>query len=139
MKATVASLALAALPCLAGAPAASAEETGIKVPSGQKITPVEILWEKHFVGQEEQTWVILRFLAPEIAKDGGSVDFEQAAEDMEHICESIGLPLAKMFGPGIDQVMVTLMERQVERGERAMGVTQYMSAYEVRQGACQWR
>lgn len=109
------------------------------VPSGQAMVPYEALWEDHV--QEDgtrETWLILRFLAPEISKIGGRIDFAGAEPDLDFLCASVGLPLARMTGGGVDQIIVTLLEKPLARGVRDAHVTKYMSAYRVSGQTCEW-
>ena len=126
----VAFAGLAALPVMAAEP--------MKVPSGQILLPYEFLWEDHLdEGAKGEAWMILRFLAPGIAKAGGTVKFEEAEKDIEFICATVGLPLAVSTG-AVDQIIVNLMDQPLPRGESDSEVTQYMGAYRVVDGKCEW-
>lgn len=117
-------------------PAAAAEP--MAVPSGQIMLPYEFLWEDHLdEGTKGEAWMILRFLAPEIAKAGGKIKFEDAEKDIEFICNKVGLPLAASTG-AVDQIIVNLMDRPIARGESDSDVTQFMGAYRVVSGRCEW-
>lgn len=109
------------------------------VPSGQAMLPYEALWEDHLAeGVDGETWLILRFLAPGIAKSGGAVSFADAEPDLDFICTQVGLPLAELTGGGVDQIIVTFLDKPLPRGERDASVTQFMNAYRVVKGACKW-
>lgn len=117
----------------------SAGEGQVDVPSGQMILPYEALWEDHRAeGESGETWLILRFLAPQIAKAKGRITYGDAAPDIDQLCREIGLPLAAMTGGGVDQIVVTLMDQPLPRGARDAAVTQFMSAYRVIEGDCIW-
>ncbi len=114
-------------------------QTLMKVPTGQVMLPYEALWEDHLSeGIDGETWLILRFLAPEIARDGGRVNYEMAAEDLDFLCRTIGIPLVDLTGGGVDQIIVTLSDKPVARGVRDPDATQYMNAYRLVQGQCEW-
>lgn len=131
--------ALLTVLALALAGPAMAAEGQVAVPSGQMVLPYEALWEDHpSEGEGGETWLILRFLAPEIAKVKGKFTYGDAAPDIDHLCQEIGLPLAAMTGDGVDQIIVTLMDQPLPRGARDTAVTQFMSAYRVTEGACIW-
>ncbi|MEM9639279.1 MAG: DUF6497 family protein, partial [Pseudomonadota bacterium] len=65
----------------------------LEVPSGQPVELYEVLIDE--VGAD--TWLRFRFLAPEIARNGGSVDFAQAEPDLEHLCQAVALPYLAEF------------------------------------------
>ena len=101
--------------------------------------PYEVLWEAQDVSGTTEIWMILRFIAPEIAREGGSVAYEVAVEDLDHICTEIGLPLVATFGFAVDQVVVTLMDFPVARGQAAPEITQYRAAYAIADETCLWQ
>lgn len=111
----------------------------LAVPSGQLVLPYEALWEDHVnEGEKGETWLVLRFLTPEIAKAKAKLEFADASPDIDFICENIGLPLVEMTGGGVDQIVVTMMDIPIPRGKRDPSVTQFMSAYRVNEGVCIW-
>lgn len=111
----------------------------LKVPSGQLVLPYEALWEDHVnEGASGETWLILRFLTPDIAQAKGKISYGDAAPDIDFLCEQVGLPLADLTGGGVDQIIVTLMDQPILRGKRDPAVTQFMSAYRVEEGRCIW-
>ncbi len=114
-------------------------EDGLNVPSGQLVLPYEALWEDHLAeGTSGETWLILRFLTPEIAKAKGKLKFGDAVPDIDFLCEQVGLPLVAMTGGGVHQIIVNLMDQPIARGQRDTDVTQFMNAYRVEKGACIW-
>ncbi|NOX73337.1 MAG: hypothetical protein GXP03_06865 [Alphaproteobacteria bacterium] len=125
--------ALAVLLMLA-LPAQAAEK--LAVPTGQLILPYEALWEDH--PESGEVWLVLRFLAPEIAKAKGKISYDDATPDIDFLCENVGLPLVESTGGGVDQIIVTLLDAPLARGERDKKVTRYMNAYRVDQGVCEW-
>ena len=108
---------------------------GLVLPSGQRVTPHEVLWEP----QEElgETWVVMRFIAPRVARDGGDIDFERAEADFAALCASVGQPLVALTG-GADQIIVELIDRAFPRGEPAPEATALRNAFRLEGGACQW-
>jgi hypothetical protein len=109
--------------------AASAEG----VPSSQPVVLWQILWER-VDGQGTQA--VLRFLAPEIARDGGSVGFDSAQADMDWLCESHGVPIAALPNARSDSIVVELMDRPIQRGETDSGVTRFFAVYRVDANRC---
>ena len=134
----VARVTLVRLALVALASSAFAEEAGVDVPgapSGQAITYVETVQ-----GQPgpEGLAVRFRFLAPQIARDGGTVDAEAAQADMEWLCETFALPRLPATGPVPSQVIISLADQAVPFGETAPEVTQYFEAYSLLDGHCVW-
>ncbi|MGV6811653.1 MAG: DUF6497 family protein [Brevirhabdus sp.] len=120
--------ALALCAALVAAPAVATE---IIVPSGQLIVPFEVLAEAH--GTE--TWLILRYLAPEIA-DGMTYDVVEP--DLDHLCATEGPRQAELYAAPVDQIIVTLLDQPLERGQSNPDVIQYFGAYRLIDGACIW-
>ncbi|WP_299406404.1 DUF6497 family protein [uncultured Roseobacter sp.] len=106
----------------------------LEVPSGQPIELYEVLIDE--VGAE--TWLRFRFLAPEIARDTGTVDFAQAEPDLEHLCVQVALPYLAEFNLSPEIVAVTLLDRPVEFGVTNPDATQFIDLFRVTSGACVW-
>jgi len=124
---------------LATTPISASAAKLLAVPSGQVLVPYEALWEDRLHnGETAETWLILRFLAPDIARKGGRITFDDAEADLGFLCETVGIPLARSTGGGVDQIVVTLLDRPLPRGERNPDVTQFGNAYRIVDNACQW-
>jgi uncharacterized protein DUF6497 len=122
-------LALIALPLRAA--------DGLHVPTGQVLLPYEALWEDHpDEGASGETWLVLRFLTPEIARDLGKFAYRDVLPDFDFICENIGLPLIESSGGGVDLLIVTLLDAPLARGALDRKVTQFNNIYRVDQGGC---
>lgn len=108
----------------------------ISVPSGQ---PIEFLDVIRGVDGAEGTALRYRFLAPEISRDIAHVNFAQAAEDMEALCQEYILPRIEVAPGGLpDQIIIVLSDRAVEFGVADPDATQYFEAYRPEDGACFW-
>ncbi|MEM7487712.1 MAG: DUF6497 family protein [Pseudomonadota bacterium] len=118
----------AALLCLLTG-AASAEG----VPSGQAIVLWQVLWERV---EGQGTQAVMRFIAPGIARDGGTVGFDAATTDMDWLCESHGLAIADLPTARSDSVVITLMDRPVPRGVTDPDATQFFGTYLIENGEC---
>ncbi len=119
--------------------ASNAQEGGLRVPSGQYLLPYETLWEDHLTeGKSGETWLILRFLAPDISKSGGKIGFAEAEPDLLYLCKTVGLKLAEITGGGVDQIVVSLLSKPIPRGARDPSITQFMNAFRVVDGGCTW-
>ena len=61
----------------------------LHVPSGQPVTLQDVIRsEDGPLGAALR----FRFVAPQIAREGGTVDFETASADMMELCQSFALP-----------------------------------------------
>ena len=78
-------------------------ETAFTVPSGQDVTLFETRLDAD--GPAGRT-LRLSFVAPAIARDGGTVGFDAAARDMAHLCQTVALP--RLRDQGADQVVIAL-------------------------------
>lgn len=115
--------------------AAEGGEALIAVPSGQAVTLQEVIWNAPGV---EGLTLRFRFLAPGIARAGGSVSFDQAVADMQALCESYALPRIAAFGPAPAQVIISLADRPLPFGEADPEATQFFEAFSIADGVCIW-
>lgn len=87
----------------------------------------------------EERWLVMRYLAPQIARDGGSLGYEDVAEEMDALCNGEGLSTALAHESPVDQIVITLMDRVVERGQPDPEATQFIASYDVTEAGCEWR
>lgn len=128
-------------PCGAGLAFAGAEGEGVipgdghavAVPSGQIVTLQDVIWN---VPGVDGLTLRFRFVAPAIG--AGGVDFDVAAADMQHLCDSYVLPRVPEFEPRPEQVVISFSEAPVPFGEPAPDVVQFFESYRIENGACQW-
>lgn len=102
------------------------------VPSGQSVTLTEVLEDA--VGGED--WLRMRFVAPQIARDGGTVSHEAAAADFIHLCDDVALPYLVEFSLAPDVVVISLMDRAVEFGATDPDATQFFEAFRIVDDTC---
>jgi hypothetical protein len=122
-----AALALLAAPALA--------ET-VAVPSGQAVTLLDVI--RDAPGDEGLT-VRFRFVAPAIARDGGTVGFAEAEADMQHLCDTYALPRAlTVTGPRPERIVIALSDRPVAFGAAAPEATQFFEVYAIDGDTCRW-
>lgn len=108
----------------------------IAVPSGQPVSLQDVILNQP--GPEGLT-ARFRFLAPEIARQGGSIDFDTASLDMDHLCNSYALPrVLTGTGPRPGQIIVSLSDVPVIFGEITPQATQFFEAYTVENDTCVW-
>ncbi|MCY1127344.1 DUF6497 family protein [Frigidibacter sp. RF13] len=130
MKLFAASLTLLVMPL-----AALAEDVPIPVPSGQTVTYFETI--QNAQGPEGLTYRF-RFIAPAIARDGGTIDADTALLDMEYLCNTFALGAIPSTGPQPAQIVVSLADRPVPFGEPAPEATQFFEAFRPEDGSCIW-
>lgn len=106
----------------------------IEVPSGQEITLQDVIWN---APGPDGLALRFRFLAPGIAP-GGGVDFETAAADMQHLCDTYALPRIADQGPHPEQVIISLSDVSVAFGEAAPEATQFFESFRIENGVCVW-
>lgn len=115
--------------------AGSATGEAIMVPSGQEVRLIEVVQAAPGPGG---LTVRFRFLAPAIARDGGSIGPEAAQADMAHLCEAYVMPRLANIGPAVAEVVISLADRAVAFGAADPEATQFFEAYRVEGGACIW-
>ncbi|GGW36096.1 hypothetical protein GCM10011452_25680 [Gemmobacter lanyuensis] len=111
------------------------DAAAIAVPSGQAVTLQDVIWNA--AGPNGLT-LRFRFLAPQIAREAGDVDFETASADMLALCQSFALPRLAELGPQPQQIIISLADRVVPFGETSPDATQYFEAYSIENGTCIW-
>lgn len=129
MRPATLSLALA----LGLSPAALRADEPIPVPSGQTVTWIDTISDAQ--GPEGLT-ARFRFLAPAIAREGGTVSLEAAHADMAFLCDTWVIPRLSGIGPQPVQVVVSLSDRPVPFGEADPEATQFFEAYRPEDGLC---
>ncbi|MGB3146903.1 MAG: DUF6497 family protein [Paracoccaceae bacterium] len=117
------------------APKAPKGSGAVEVPSGQEIRFVEMIQDTAGVGGLTYRF---RFVAPAIARDGGSVSQEEAIEDMQAICENFALPRLASTGPVPAQIIISFADRPVVFGEANPDATQYFEAFSPADDSCIW-
>ncbi|MBQ4827466.1 hypothetical protein J4729_23400 [Leisingera sp. HS039] len=127
---------LAVIPLALTVLSASAAEP-VAVPSGQPVTLAEVLLDEA-PGQAGETWARFRFLAPEIARETGSVSYEAAAPDMDHLCETLAVPYLAGRGLTAARVVISLSDRMVPFGAQDPAATQFFEAYRPEAAGCMW-
>lgn len=124
---------LAAVPFAIHALSAAAEP--VAVPSGQAVTLAEVLLDEAS-GQPGQTLARFRFLAPEIARETGTVSYEAAAPDMDHLCDTLVLPYLAQHGLAPARVVISLSDRMIPFGAQDPAATQFFEAYRPEAAGC---
>lgn len=107
----------------------------IGVPSGQVVTLQDVIWNAP--GPDGMV-ARFRFVAPAIARDGGTVDFDAASADMAALCQSYALARLAEFAPAPSQVIISMADQPLPFGEAAPDATQFFEAYTIKGNTCIW-
>lgn len=113
-------------------PGTAMAEKMITVPSGQPLTLGEVLIDD----TQGEDWIRFRFIASEIGDAG--VNYEQAAPDMDFLCQHLALPYLAEYGLTSPRIIISLSSRMVEFGKSTPDVTQYFEAYRPENNTCIW-
>ncbi len=106
----------------------------VDVPSGQSVTLQEVLVEK----MAAETWLRFRFIAPQIARDGGTVTYDQAGPDMASLCNTLAIPYLAHYDLTGDVVVISLADRATEFGSADPDATQFFEAFRIQDNDCIW-
>ncbi len=107
----------------------------LALPSGQKVRWLETLRD---IGGPAGLTYRFRFLAPAIAKKGGTVSAEAVQDDMQALCDGFALPRLPHQGPRPEELVISLSDKPVAFGAATPGVTQYFEAYRPDGATCAW-
>ena len=104
----------------------------VAAPSGQSLELKEVLLDEN----PGALWVRFRFVAPAIARDGGTVGHASAARDMVHLCETLAAPYVAEQKLAPERVVISLSDRWVAFGEQDPEATQFFEAYRLESARC---
>lgn len=107
----------------------------ILVPSGQSVTLQDVIWNS--AGPDGPV-ARFRFVAPAIARSGGTVDAAQVGQDLLHLCQNIVLRRLTEKGALPPAVVVSIADRAVTFGETIPDATQYFESYRIKGNTCVW-
>ncbi|MCF6317159.1 MAG: DUF6497 family protein [Marinosulfonomonas sp.] len=106
----------------------------ISVPSGQPVEFFEVIWEV----EGDLNIYRFRYIAPEIARDGGSIGFDTAERDIKHLCETSALPALIEQSRPVDRIVISISDREVAFGKPDPDATQFFEVYSPDGAACIW-
>ncbi len=106
----------------------------ISVPSGQPVEFYEVIWEE----EGDLNIYRFRYIAPQIARDQGRINFEQAEADIKHLCESSALPGLINQNRVADKIIISISDRKVTFGKPAPEATQFFEVYTPDGATCKW-
>ncbi|ABV92466.1 hypothetical protein Dshi_0721 [Dinoroseobacter shibae DFL 12 = DSM 16493] len=98
------------------------------LPSGLRPIALPALVEE----QAGEPVLVLRYVAPEIARARGLYDYDALAEDFLALCARD----AEADGP--EKVIVVLQDRAVPRGQANPDATQYVESFRRTATGCDW-
>ena len=102
------------------------------MPSGNDIYLQEILYEL----RDDQSRVArFRYVMPLIRQ---GVEFVEIEEDFFHLCIGVAVPYLATEGEQVDQVIISMADRETEFGVLNTLATQYFDAFSVENGTCIW-
>jgi hypothetical protein len=108
----------------------------IPVPSGQKVTLMETIWNER---GPNGLAIRFRFLAPAITKGTGTITSDQAEADMMALCRDYALGrIGDATGPKPAQIIISLSDRPVPFGESHPEATQFFDSFDLTDGDCVW-
>jgi hypothetical protein len=102
------------------------------MPSGQPADLQEVLLDE----VTGESWVRFRFVAPQIARDGGTVTYEAAAEDMVFLCTHLALPYLTEYSLAADVIVISFADRTTEFGVPDPDATQFFEAFRAEGDTC---
>ncbi len=128
-----ASLGFAALGgAISGAATAGVLEETPAVPSGNEIALQEILFE---VRQDDSRVARFRYVMP-LMRQG--LSFAEIEEDFFHLCIGVAVPYLAVQNETVDQVIISMADRETDFGVTTSLATQYFEAFRVENGTCIW-
>ncbi|WP_323006400.1 DUF6497 family protein [Pseudorhodobacter sp.] len=113
--------------------AAEGEAHMFAVPSGQSVMLQDVFWE-----EGDSLVLRVRFLTPQISRAGGTIDYDTAAIDMLHLCETYVIPQLAESAEIPDQIILSFSDINVPFGEADPAATQFFEAYSIENNACIW-
>ena len=104
------------------------------VPSGQAVTLGEVLIDEN----PGELWLRFRFLAPDIARDGGRIVYDQALIDIDKLCADFVVPFVAREQLDPARIVISLSDRPVQFGQPDPEATQFFEAYRLESARCIW-
>lgn len=105
----------------------------LAVPSGQGVTLQEVIAD---TPSPDTAIYRFRYLAPAIARNGGTMDFAASIGDMQHLCETYAVQNMAAPVPAAVQVIISFADMPVPFGETNPEATQFFVAFNIKDGAC---
>ncbi len=103
------------------------------MPSGHPVYLQEMLFESR---ADNSRVARFRYVMPVIGRD--TVGFADVEADFDHLCRTRALPALAKNGETVDQVIISLSDRETEFGVPSDVATQFFEAYSIENGTCIW-
>ena len=132
MRCAAIGLAALAGALMSGAATARVLEETPTVPSGNEIFLQEILFETR---DDASRVARFRYIMPLIRQ---GVEFADIEEDFFHLCIGVAVPYLANEGETVDQVIISMSDRETDFGVLDTLATQYFEAFTVKDGICIW-
>ncbi len=116
---------------LGAATAGVLEETPV-VPSGNEINLQEIIYETR---ADDSRVARFRYVMPLIRQ---GVEFYDIEDDFFHLCIGVAVPYLAVQEEKVDQVIISMSDRETTFGETTQVATQFFEAFSVQDGTCIW-
>jgi hypothetical protein len=116
---------------LGAATAGVLEETPV-VPSGNDLHLQEILYETRV---DKSRVARFRYIMPLIRQ---GVEFAEIERDFFHLCIGVAVPYLAIQDETVDQVIISMADRETTFGEATQLATQFFEAFSVQDGTCIW-
>ncbi|MCR9126707.1 MAG: DUF6497 family protein [Rhodobacteraceae bacterium] len=104
------------------------------LPSGQMVELSEVLHQTATDG----LWLRFRYVAPSIARSGGTVTAADALADMAVLCAETAVPYARDQGLKPRRVVISMADRPVAFGAAEPEATQYFELFRLAGTRCIW-
>lgn len=115
--------------------AATGTAQPVDVPSGQPVDFSDVVRDAR--GAKGLTWRF-RFVAPEIDREKGTIDFETAAKDMDHLCNFFAIDRVSNLGPRPNQIIISFSSEPIDFGASDPEITQFFEVYAISEERCIW-
>lgn len=118
---------------LCGAATAGDWEESLAVPSGFELSLQEVIYETL---QDNTAVARFRYVMPIIGQEG--ISFDDVEPDFLYLCETHARRSLEKADKTVDQIIISLADRETEFGTVSHVATQFFEAYRVENGACIW-
>lgn len=107
----------------------------IAVPSAADVTLIEVLED---ATDPDAIVFRARYLMPAIARDSGTLGYDDVSADFAALCETHALPLIRDDGYAPAQIVVSVADRVTEFGVPDPEATQFFEAFTIEGDRCIW-
>lgn len=109
-------------------------EIAVPVPSLQPVTLQDVLADEN----PGALWLRFRFVAPRVGSNAGSIGYDVAALDMDHLCDVLAVPYVSERGLDPARVIISMSSAPLDFGTSDPAVTQFFHAYRLENNSCIW-